>query len=260
MIRPIPLIDAACAPAWPARDRMALFLDLDGTLAPIETEPQAVGPQAGRNALLARVSSALGGRTAIVSGRTVADIDRILEGRIAAVAGVHGLERRTAAGEFAALPPHPALGEARRAMLAFASADRGLEVEDKALSVALHYRRAPGASEAVRDLGGRLSAALGLARQDGDCVVELRTPGPTKGDAVMSFMAEAPFEGGVPVFVGDDLTDEDAFAAVAAAGGFGVLVGPLRETRATHRLGGVDQVLAWLDGLAQRAGAQEGAQ
>ena len=77
-------------------------------------------------------------------------------------------------------------------------------------------------------------------------VAELRTPGPGKGDALADFMAEAPFEGALPIYIGDDLTDEDAFAAAAAAGGHGILVGARRETCATWRLGGVDDVLAWL--------------
>jgi len=253
MNQPAPIPGARRDPdaAWPSIERLALFLDVDGTLAPIETRPHAVGPQSARNDILTRLSDRLGGRTAIVSGRTVADIDRILEARIAAVAGVHGLERRTAGGEQVALAPHPALREARRALEAFAGADAGLEVEDKTLSVALHFRRAPAAAEAVRDLTGRLAAATGLTRQDGDCVVELRTPGPTKGDAVTAFLAEPPFIGAVPVFVGDDLTDEDAFRATAEHGGFGVLVGPLRDTWATHRLPDVDAVLAWLNALAR---------
>lgn len=242
--------------AWPAPSRMALFMDVDGTLAPIETRPHAVGPQSARNALLGDVVQRLGGRAAIVSGRTIADVDRILDSRVAAVAGVHGLERRSADGTVTVQTAHPALAEAKRALQAFAKADHGLEVEDKALSVALHFRRSPGAADAVRDLAGRLAAATGLMRQDGDCVIELRTPGPNKGDAVAAFMAEPPFAGAVPIFVGDDLTDEDAFRAAVDAGGFGVLVGPGRETAATHSLVDVDAVLAWLCQLVRRAEAE----
>ncbi|WP_374576208.1 trehalose-phosphatase [Phenylobacterium sp.] len=254
MKRPVPISEAARErdADWPGPDRMALFLDVDGTLAPIETRPHAVGPVSERNVLLGEVARRLHGRAAIVSGRTIADVDRILDHSITAVAGVHGLERRTALGRQMSSPAHPALVEAKRALQAFAAADSGLEVEDKALSVALHFRRAPGAAEAVRDLAGRLSAATGLSRQDGDCVIELRTPGPSKGDAVAAFMAEPPFAGAAPVFVGDDLTDEDAFRAAVEAGGFGVLVGPPRDTWATHRLASVDEVLAWLRRLARR--------
>jgi trehalose 6-phosphate phosphatase len=83
--------------------------------------------------------------------------------------------------------------------------------------------------------------------QAGDCVAELRPPGPDKGDAVLAFMGEAPFAGALPLFVGDDLTDADGFRAARDAGGFGVLVGPGRATLATHALPNVPAVLDWLE-------------
>ena len=237
-------------------DDMALFLDLDGTLAPISRAPAEVGPDRLRNRLLARLAERLDGRLAIVSGRRIEDVDRILESVAPAVSGVHGLERRTASGEWIAEVPHPDLGVARASFEALAAARGGLLVEDKTLSVALHYREAPGSGEAVRELALRLEKATGLVLQEGHMVVEMRTPGPTKGDAVTAFMTEAPFAGARPVYVGDDLTDEAAFAAAAAAGGYGVLVGPERETRATWRLNGVDEVLAWIAaGVATGRGA-----
>ena len=93
----------------------------------------------------------------------------------------------------------------------------------------------------------------GLVLQAGDCVFELRTPGPDKGGAVRAFMSEAPFAGARPLYLGDDLTDESAFRAVAALGGFGVLVGPPRPTAALYRLEDVEDALNWLDGLGPDA-------
>lgn len=226
--------------------RAALFLDLDGTLAPIAATPGAVGPDPSRSRLLEQLAGRLGGRVAVISGRTVEAVDHILEGRIVPVAGVHGLQRRTADGVMSAAEPHGQLALARDSLRAFAAADRNLLVEDKGLSVTLHYRNAPGCADAVRELAQRLEKVTGLVLQEGHMVVELRTPGPTKGDAVAAFMAEPPFAGARPIYIGDDLTDEDAFAAVAEAGGDGVLVGPERETAATWRLENVAQVLAWL--------------
>ena len=225
----------------------ALFLDLDGTLAPIAARPQDVGPDPRRNSLLERLSDALGGRVAVITGRTLADVDRILEGRVKAIAAVHGLVRRHADGRMESAPPHPALKDAAVAFTRFAAEDAGLLVEDKGQSVALHYRLAPGYGPHAAALASEIAAATGLARQDGHMVVELRTPGPNKGDAVADFLGDPPFAGARPVFVGDDLTDEDGFLAAAARGGFGVLVGAERRTRARWRLVDVDAALAWLE-------------
>ncbi len=82
-------------------------------------------------------------------------------------------------------------------------------------------------------------------------VLELKTPGADKGTAVTAFMQEAPFKGAVPVMLGDDLTDEYGFEAAAALGGYGVLVGPERETAARYRLDDVDAVLTWLEAVAK---------
>lgn len=227
--------------------KTALFLDLDGTLAPIVDRPQDVHPDPRRSDLLARLEARLAGRLAVVSGRTLPDIDRILEGRVRTIAAVHGLVRREADGRTAHAPPHPALPQAARALRRVAGADNGMIVEDKGLSATLHYRMAPEQADRAHAAADRLAAETGLSIQKGDMVVELRTPGPNKGDSVRSFMAAAPFAGATPVFVGDDLTDEDGFAAAAALGGYGVLVGPRRDTAASYRLADVEKALAWLE-------------
>ena len=227
---------------------VALFLDLDGTLAPIAARPQDVLPDPRRTRLLERLAQQLDGRLAVISGRTLADVDRILEGRVSTVAAVHGLTRRGSQGRLSQTPPHPGLARATAGFRAFAARDAGLIVEDKAgLSVALHFRQAQGQTQAARSCARRLAAETGLALQDGDMVAELRTPGPRKGDSVRAFMAKPPFAGAIPVFVGDDATDEDGFAAVQAMGGIGVVVGQARETGARFRLANVEAALAWLE-------------
>jgi trehalose 6-phosphate phosphatase len=225
----------------------ALFLDLDGTLAPIAARPQDVRPDARRNGLLQRLERALHGRLAVVTGRSLTDVDRILECCVSAVAAVHGLVRRDAQGRLHQHKPHPGLSEAAEVLRAFAKRDSGLIVEEKGPSVALHYRLAPLQAEAARTCARDLAARTGLKIQDGDMVQELRTPGPTKADSVTAFMAEPPFQGAAPVFLGDDVTDEDGFAAAQALGGMGVLVGAARPTRARRRLAGVEAALAWLE-------------
>ncbi|HEX3367376.1 trehalose-phosphatase [Phenylobacterium sp.] len=226
----------------------ALFLDLDGTLAPIAARPQDVAPDPRRTSLVERLAQTLDGRLAVISGRTLEDIDRILEGCVIAAAAVHGLVRRDPDGQVFASQPHPALPRAVEALHVFAARDPGLIVEEKAgLSVALHFRQARDQADAARACARRLAVETGLFLQDGDMVAELRTPGASKGDSVRDFMAMPSFAGARPVFVGDDITDEDGFEAAQALGGIGVMVGPDRATGARFRLADVDAALAWLE-------------
>lgn len=227
-------------------DAVSLFLDLDGTLAPFTARPEAVGPDAARNGRLRRLAERLNGRLAVVSGRGLDDLDRILEGSVAALAGIHGLQRRSG-GRVVAAAAHEHLDDAVRALHAFAERVPGTQVELKPLSAALHYREAAGAEAEVRVFGDGLAARTGLKQQRGAMVVEFLTPGSDKGAAIRAFMAEPPFAGTVPLFAGDDLTDEDGFRAVAECGGFGILVGPQRPTLAAFRLENETAVHAWLE-------------
>ncbi|MGE0044427.1 MAG: trehalose-phosphatase [Hyphomonadaceae bacterium] len=231
--------------------RDALFLDLDGTLSPFAPAPEAVPFDPALSRLLAQISARARNALAIISGRTIRDVDRIVGGAVRCVAGVHGLERRAADGAIERAPPHPNLAAARAALGTHSGG--GVEIEDKNLSVAVHFRRAPEKSAELRDAAVRIARANGLTVQFGHMVAEVRSPGPSKGDALRAYMRSPPFSGRRPIFVGDDLTDEHAFDAAALAGGLGVLVGPARDTRATARLADVAAVRAWL-----RRHAEEG--
>jgi trehalose 6-phosphate phosphatase len=226
----------------------ALFLDLDGTLAPIVARPQDVRPEPRRTRMLEVLKEGLGGRLAVVTGRTLADVDRILEGRITCVAAVHGLVRRDCDGSLHEAAPHPGLGRATLALKAFAARDPGLLVEDKGASVALHFRLARARAPEARMITSRLAKEIGLTLQEGDMVEELRTPGAAKGDSIRGFMETEGFRGAQPIFVGDDVTDEHGFEAVADLGGYGVLVGRPRKTHALCGLRNVEDVAAWLEG------------
>jgi trehalose 6-phosphate phosphatase len=242
---------AAAIPHLPAPPRRlpkpALFLDMDGVLAPLAPTPDAVVPDTRRTAVLRGLAERLGDRVAIISGRTIAEIDRIAERAAASASGVHGLERRRADGSLDRAEADPAVRDVVAAFHSFARTRPGLIVEDKTVSAGLHYRQAQGEADAVGALAERLAGETGLTLQPGNLVVELKTPGTDKGTALTAFMAEAPFRGAVPVMLGDDLTDEDGFRAAEALGGFGVLVGPPRETAARYGLPDVDAVLAWLE-------------
>lgn len=252
---PMPTASGATAlrlPRPPARlDRPSLFLDLDGVLAPFAPNPDAVGPDSRRTKMLRRLIRRLGGRVAVVSGRTLSEIDRISDGAAMAASGVHGLQRRRGDGGRLDRKPDPAVRRAISAFSDFARTRPGVIVEDKHLSAGLHFRQAPQVSAEALALAEALQRETGLDLQPGAMVLELKTPGTDKGAAIVEFMAETPFSEGTPVMVGDDLTDEHGFEAAERLGGFGVLVGSERPTAARYRLTGVAEVLDWLEGLAE---------
>ncbi|NJC40289.1 trehalose 6-phosphate phosphatase [Brevundimonas alba] len=251
---PAPAEAVAHLPPPPARmPRPALFLDMDGVLAPLADTPDAVVPDPDRTAALRNAAVRLGGRVAIISGRTIDEIDRIAEASAASASGVHGLERRRADGSLQRAKASPGVRHAVAAFETFARTRPGVIVEDKAVSAGLHYRGAPAEEAAALSLAEDLAEQTGLTLQAGNLVVELKTPGTSKGTALTAFMQEPPFAGAVPVMLGDDLTDEDGFRAATELGGFGVLVGPVRETAARYGLPDVAAVLAWLNAVEERA-------
>lgn len=236
------------------RPNWALFLDFDGTIVDFAPRSDAIRPDPGLVATLGRAAEALGRALAVVTGRPIGEIDHWLDASVVAVAGIHGAERRGADGRLvppaAGLAP-PSSGEVERArarLAAVAAANDGVVFEDKGSCFALHFRDAP-------DRGDVCAAAVhGLESPSfevllGSSVAELRPRGIHKGAAIAAFMAEAPFAGRTPVFVGDDLTDEDGFRTVNEMGGVSVLAGPPRPTRARHRLADVGAVVAWLRGI-----------
>jgi trehalose 6-phosphate phosphatase len=233
-------------------ERLALFLDMDGVLAPLAATPDAVKPVSRRTEVLKRLHQGLGGRLAIISGRTLREIDRISGTTHLAASGVHGLERRRGDGSFDSAAASPGVAAAAQAFIDFQQTRPGVIVEPKGVSVGLHYRQAPDQESAALALAGQVADRTGLTMQPGNLVVELKTPGADKGTALTAFMDESPFKGARPVMLGDDLTDEDGFRAARALGGLGVLVGPERETAAAYRLDDVEAVLDWLEAVSDR--------
>ncbi|MFL5335219.1 MAG: trehalose-phosphatase [Geminicoccaceae bacterium] len=233
-------------PLDPARH--GLFLDYDGTLVAIAPTPDEALADKGLRELLARMEQRLGGALAIVTGRPVADIDRFLAPLRLTVAGLHGLDLRPSGQPPGHLPPpSPVLAPARRAFADFSNRFAGTLVEDKRLSVALHYRQLPSAAEHALALASRLvtESSGDLRLQPGKMVVELLPAGADKGTAIETLAATAPFAGRRPVFVGDDVTDEAGFRAVNALGGLSVHLGA-GPSEASHRLPDVAALRRWL--------------
>ena len=237
----------------------ALFLDFDGTLVDLAASPDTVAVEPGLPALLGRVSARLGGALAVVSGRQIATLDRLLGAAVNCLAGLHGLEHRSADGTYhlEALPEHE-LHRARVALHAFVMSHEGVLLEDKTAALALHYRNAPQHEGACRRIMTELQERSGgtLRLQAGKMVWELRAMGRHKGDAVVLFMRERPFAGRVPIFVGDDVTDEDSFRLVNAEGGISIRVGGCDGSVAQHALADVAAVHRWLSSVADQEDRQ----
>ncbi|MDI9221766.1 trehalose-phosphatase [Pantoea sp. EA-12] len=225
----------------------AFFFDVDGTLAAIQSQPELVSIPASVRQHLQQISNLSHGALALVSGRPISQLDALVAPLEAPAAGVHGAERRDASGRVhrQTLPGDVAQTlqiELRQTLDQWP----GTLLEVKGMAFALHYRNAPDYEKSIMQLAeDAVTRFPALALQPGKCVVELKPQGIDKGAAVREFMQEAPFIGRIPVFVGDDLTDEKGFIAVNAMQGISVKVGE-GASHARYRLNSVDAVWQWL--------------
>ena len=226
---------------------IALFLDFDGTLIDIAPTPDAIKVPLGLAKGLEALSLRHSGRVALVSGRSTKSIVSHLGLATVALAGSHGIERLRADGQRIGEQPERLPDEVEQAVRAFTDRHDGLEFERKSHGTAVHYRAAPELGAAAIAFGEELAEAYGLQVKLGKCVVELVHRGADKAGAVHAFMAEEAFSGATPIFIGDDLTDEDGFRAANELGGFGVLVGERPDTLARYRLSSPAKVREWLE-------------
>jgi len=226
---------------------VALFLDFDGTLVEIAPTPAEITVPEGLAARLESLSHRFGGRLALVSGRSTANIAQHLGAPAIARAGSHGIERLTAGGARLGAEPAALPAAVDDAMRIFAGAHPGIAYEAKKHGAALHFRAAPELEHAAIAFAERQAILHGLWVKPGKFVVELVNQGADKAGAVRAFMGEEPFAGAMPVFVGDDVTDEDGFRAAGELGGFGVVVGARGGTLARHCLDSPAKVHEWLE-------------
>jgi trehalose 6-phosphate phosphatase len=234
----------------------ALFLDVDGTLLEIAPHPDRVRVPHHLPVLLAEIAAMRGGALALVSGRPLDGLDRLFPSWRGAAAGLHGIERRRADGSLARAEDEMAaiaLDRLRAPLAALAREQPGLFVEDKGGTIALHYRDRPQAEAEIRALAQSLCRAAEPALRliAGKMVVEFQPRAANKAGAIAAFMAEPPFRGRPPVFLGDDTTDEDGFAEVNRRDGASVRIGTPAATAARYALASVAAALAWLgDGIS----------
>lgn len=225
----------------------ALFLDFDGTLVGFCDDPAGVRIEPAVLDRLTALKTELSGALAIVSGRQIADLDQFLAPLEFAAAGVHGLERRLhPAGPTLRLAEPADLDDLRAALTARLASHPGLHLEDKGTALVLHYRTVPALGPTAQAIMAAVTAGrVDLAVMAGDGVVEVHPAGMDKGKALADLLRDPAFAGRVPVYAGDDVTDEFALAFVREAGGISIKVGAA-PTVAEFRLEDVAAVHRWL--------------
>lgn len=225
--------------------RFAIFLDLDGTLLELKDHPNEVRAESSTLSLLQRLSERAGKALAVISGRDIGAIDRILHPLVLPVGAVRGLRRRDASGEIRSS------GQLDLASIAFVlkatiGNEPGIFIEPKTGAVAVHYRLRPDLEqrclEVVKEVVG---ARSDLRIYAGKMVFEIAYDRSDKGEAISEFLNEKPFIGRTPIFAGDDPSDEAGFSLVNARNGISIKVG--REpTTARYRADSVSQFRDWL--------------
>jgi trehalose 6-phosphate phosphatase len=230
----------------------AFFFDLDGTLAPIVDRPENAVVSARAVAMLDAVATASDGAVAIVSGRSLDEIDRMVSPLRLPAAGLHGAVRRRGDGRMA----HRNIDRAAVAAMtasAGAALTPGMRLEAKESGLALHFRGNPELADRVLALVNDVIAPHrdGFGIQPGKMVYEVKPIWANKGSAIASFMSEPPFAGRRAVFAGDDATDEHGFAHLNATGGLSIKIGP-GPTVAAHRMSDIEDLIAWLEAIHSR--------
>ena len=229
-------------------ERYAIFLDLDGTVAELVAHPDLVQVDRSTLRMLETLSEKVGRALAVVSGREIAVVDRLLRPLVLPVAGVHGLERRDArgiihsrdAGDISSI-----ISDLEKAI----GHEAGVVIERKPGAIALHYRLRPELERRCRDIVlGVVGKHPDLRLLQGKMVYEIMPRGSDKGDAIQAFLSESPFLGRRPIFAGDDITDEAGFSAVNARNGVSIKIGG-GESGARFRAHDVRQFRGWLNGL-----------
>jgi trehalose 6-phosphate phosphatase len=234
---------------------VALLFDVDGTLVEIGPSPFEVHVPEDLLDTLRRLSELTGGALALVSGRPIADLDYLFAPLKLPAIGGHGAELRLRSDEVWSKPRR--LSAQFRLLLAEAAKfDPGIVIEDKGYSFALHYRNSPHCAERLRKHVAACRAAFAAEPTElllGKAMFEVKLPGINKGDAVRGLMTHAPFAGRIPVFVGDDITDEAVFKVMPALGGksfsvtrhfpglCGIFESPRQVVRALQQLAGLAQ-------------------
>jgi len=231
----------------------AVLLDIDGTLLDLAPTPREVWVPPGLANTLIRLRDKTSGALALVSGRSLNDIDLIFAPDQFPAIGGHGAEMRLSIDSEAVATHAPPMDkELKRRLAAIAKLSPGILLEDKGYSLALHYRLAPHAEKAIYEAVSLIRNELPHAPVEvlpGKCVCEIKQVGFDKAMGVRELMRHEPFRGRHPIFIGDDVTDESVFVIMPDLGGLAFSVGRRAEGVAGH-FDEPRDVRAWLARLA----------
>ena len=242
-------------PALDFNQPIALFLDVDGTLLEFCNNPDDVYPGVELNLILKSLSSLLKGALALVTGRRVLEIDRIFHPLQLPVGGQHGLEHRDAEGNFKLVKSLKFPENIRSQIQCFGEIYPECAIEDKSLTMAIHYRRAPKLEEKVLKFVNKLiEGEKHFHAISGNMVIEIKPLGVDKGHSIALFMENEPFLDKLPIFIGDDVTDEDGFKYINANNGISIKVGTRTSSLARYNLNNVNAVHDWLGSLCKEMG------
>lgn len=238
-------------PARLSLQEIALFLDFDGTLVRFDRPDRSVPVvDAGLRSLLIELLGALDGALAIVSGRALDTLEDLFAPLRLAIAGEHGSAWKIAPdAPQQSIEASAGLDATQAACRAVLARFPGVRLEVKPNSLVLHFHDQPGLREGLAGAVGQLHLRQhGMTLLHARGMLEIKSADADKGVAIRRFMGHAPFAGRTPAFVGDDVTDEDAFAAINVLGGISVKVGA-GASHARFRLEDDGAVRDWLEGL-----------
>ena len=224
---------------------VAMFLDFDGTLVEIAETPDAIEVPGDLVERVCALERRLGGRLAVVSGRALDDLESHTGPLPVACAGSHGSHCRAADGGDVGEPPASLSHEARQAIADFVEGT-AFSLEEKTHGAALHFRADPSLEDEGLAFAEKLAEKHDIVVKRGKCVIELVADGSDKASAVRVFMESEPFRGARPIFIGDDVTDEDGMRAATELAGFGIAVGERPSENASYALASPVAVHHWL--------------
>jgi trehalose 6-phosphate phosphatase len=251
-------VDQAAGELVRGLSECAVLLDIDGTLLDLAPTPREVWVPPGLAETLLRLRDKTSGALALVSGRSLNDIDLIFAPERFPAIGGHGAEMRISIdSEAVAIHAPPMDPELKRRLAAIAKLSPGILLEDKGYSLALHYRLAPHAEKAIYEAVSLIRSEVPDAPIEvlpGKCVCEIKQSGFDKATAVRELMAHEPFRGRRPIFIGDDVTDESVFAIMPELAGLAFSVGRRAEGVAGH-FDEPRDVRAWLARLVDGGAA-----